>query len=443
MRLRDRRGENATRKVCDDIVSLVLFVKGATLDFPKDVVSIGKATRGRLDSRDSDAARSSEYTNSQISQAQLASDIATLKAELNTEKVEKIALKEEIKELQKIMRELRGDMENLKLWSECENSQLHKTIAMSLGGETSPCFDSPSKSQRKQAITSNQSTQYVSMPERSPNGEKKPQTRENKADNSSNRITDTVTKKVTKTIQGEKQRSMSAPCGGQLKSNTTSVQEKTPPLQSDVKRHGQVTPAKAIPVASITDRKDATEQTLFSDFVRYGEANKVKDGDGFHKWMGNKAFRESKKNMKNDDRPTQGLTLKGRPRVDTTTLALVGVDAETTISDIRQHLITRGCRLVGCVVLNPRSGRDFTTAKITVPQRSVDTLLEEGFWPDEIKCREWFTRTRKYGNYDHRRGRQAFDNGWNEGYDNEWNEDHDEHYETQWHQTRSHNTWNL
>ena len=63
------------------------------------------------------------------------------------------------------------------------------------------------------------------------------------------------------------------------------------------------------------------------------------------------------------------------------------------ISKIRIYAANRGIRIMSANVVCNRFVEDVVGCKITVPASQSEEVLITGFWPEDIECRHWKTRT--------------------------------------------------
>ena len=98
---------------------------------------------------------------------------------------------------------------------------------------------------------------------------------------------------------------------------------------------------------------------------------------------------------KQSDRPSElGLRgrgskrgLRGAERVSIGVYHLSGIDLDCTVDDVIHHCKKKGILATACFMLKRRALHTTQTAKLYV--RDDPKILEDGFWPDFLKCRPW------------------------------------------------------
>ena len=66
---------------------------------------------------------------------------------------------------------------------------------------------------------------------------------------------------------------------------------------------------------------------------------------------------------------------------------LSGIDLDCTVNDVIHHCKKKGILATACFMLKRRALHTTQTAKLYV--RDDLKILEDGFWPDFLKCRPW------------------------------------------------------
>lgn len=122
--------------------------------------------------------------------------------------------------------------------------------------------------------------------------------------------------------------------------------------------------------------------------------------ENFHTVLKRREYRENKKNKKikqfSQPPPSKPrMTLTGQRPEEAATMYLENIrkDDDCSKDDIvqmvKEHARNNGLRIMSAWIVLNKVCHDVVGCRITIPVRSMDKAVSEGFWPDGIHCRRW------------------------------------------------------
>ena len=85
----------------------------------------------------------------------------------------------------------------------------------------------------------------------------------------------------------------------------------------------------------------------------------------------------------------EGKELQGTKPAPAKPFHLAGISMECDVRDVVRYCQNRNVLVTGCFLLPSRVSHVSKSAKIFVSSKYEEAILEEGFWPEFMKCRTW------------------------------------------------------